>query len=1602
VTLQKASGTISRFVTWEPVRMRVLTVEDESTMNDLLQQFGVESIESLHGLEVDPVQGLTSQIERMLLEYDLGVLAHGYSPTPRSAEATAPESLLDHSVEVLQLSVRAGNCLLHAGIATVGELLQRSRADLMRLPNMGITSVAEIQQKLSELKLDADSAAPPTGNLPGSFSVAVLMPFETCGVPEKTAQRLRAAGFNDVHDLLGPDVEAIRVRAALKFTEIQALQTRLVSFRLRLGLYPPSWITEHLKELRTAFREDLYGLMGTEKEASPEWASTQSPRSAPTCLEEELEGLIPERVRKRRLPLIRRFLGWDGSTGTTLEKAGQEFDLTRERVRQIVSNSMQNRRLSDAAFLRRAIETIARQAPCSGEQAEAALLEQGLVRSQLRVESILATARALDINVPWQMEERNSFRVVMNAGDVDRTRNFHVEARRRISHFGATTKSYVLTALLDGPTSHFADLCCSLLADLKWLDENHKWFWLPTARNAVASRLSKILRVVPQLDIEVALAGVLRDRRMEDADLPLEIFRSFCNLIPWCGADEECVFARDSIPEEGEQDSNETLMRRILQEHGSVMRRQDLWFLASSHGIEKVSFERNLSDSNVLVRLAPEVYGLIGSSGIPVVLARPHPVAFLIEDTLQSDSVATADFEGFLEGCNPDLPDFPLQLLSRILFRSAPLRQLGVWSLVELGWAEPDLLKIRSWSQTAAVDFGEIRRQVVPYGTFRLDGAEAIALTFLACCSDIAMARADETEMWSTIQSAFGPRLRSQLFGGPGVPKARIREATERICSKLGIRQVFGREGEQSWRRTVFLQFGMTRRGYQRLPWWLTGYSVLPTAVEELLSSETLRSESFGEFWRTLQRCRASQLSYSQAVSILGQNPWVSAPEVDAVLSAALERTDVKGTGAGAIDDNDGESTDRLFGAPLLWWRGESPVFELPLRTRSRWLTEPRYVLVLHSGKRVTATQREGEYRLDGNLEVDLTAYQATVDLRSNQVSCLPKPLCIALTPEGYDFVFYDLANGELLPYGNEKLVPGHPYALLARSSLDATIEALEVRRVFDGAWILRAYRSGVPPSLEIRRDGQILWTTQDTSERTSERQTPKFQIACMGGRWGERATFTLQPISDLTPTHLLIDGKRVPLENSTGGAYRAAVTLTPYANYDRIHARVECILRNRVRWLGADLTMGTIQGIAIETEDGWKVLKETADMDAEYLRVHRIVTRLPPRFDGDDVSIDDWAWMEGSHFCGRPRTSANVMGEVVHAVGDPLRLSVGPYNRPVGGDTIARSVIHSGVVGWIEETHTDWQLQFRRRFELGKDHELWVWPSRSETPRVLDRSTWWQDDDVCHIRPESGVALVALAVSFKGSWLGARTSAQGWTGFRNLLRSCTNWKIMAPWLKWWRVPLLHPTLKTDASALAKAAPTETLHAWVLSDELSSLARFSEDYEDAWRSITRTFLWDWLPTKSESAEVLNRLGLLTGDCARDFVHSWEGYEDLLGTHPLLFVQLAARGVGGLYADKSDAGRRLLQQLRNQLLGIDPSAPQETVSRALRDAQQKAAAAMAVDDAFVARSLVPDAVALVRGNLERSHNLRVALANSYAVTQYLAATTLDKLIAGEIQ
>ena len=242
-----------------------------------------------------------------------------------------------------------------------------------------------------------------------------------------------------------------------------------------------------------------------------------------------------------------------------------------------------------------------------------------------------------------------------------------------------------------------------------------------------------------------------------------------------------------------------------------------------------------------------------------------------------------------------------------------------------------------------------------------------------------------------------------------------------------------------------------------------------------------------------------------------------------------------------------------------------------------------------------------------------------------------------------------------------------------------------------------------------------------------------------------------------------------------------------------------------------------------------------------------------------------------------------------------------------------------------------------------------------------------------------------------------------GWKGFADVISSSPDWRTTAQWLRWWRVPLLHENLKAAVGARIVEFRIETLCSWTSTENVQGNATYSEEHEDAWRSVTRRFLWDWKPDATESASILKRLGLLTGDPDQDSGQAWDGCEELLTIHPLLLAMAARRGLAELYPGHAfEDLLYLLEKLRNRILDLDLYANGSQTDRALLESRIRAAEAMAVDEAFVTRRLLPDAIAFVSGALARDHNLRVAIANSQAVRKYLAAAVIEKMIHGEIE
>ena len=78
----------------------------------------------------------------------------GRVPEEGAVESDEFRRVLDTPIEDLDLSVRSRHCLDSENIATVGDLVVRSEADLLKVRNFGRTSLTEIKKKLQGMNLE--------------------------------------------------------------------------------------------------------------------------------------------------------------------------------------------------------------------------------------------------------------------------------------------------------------------------------------------------------------------------------------------------------------------------------------------------------------------------------------------------------------------------------------------------------------------------------------------------------------------------------------------------------------------------------------------------------------------------------------------------------------------------------------------------------------------------------------------------------------------------------------------------------------------------------------------------------------------------------------------------------------------------------------------------------------------------------------------------------------------------------------------------------------------------------------------------------------------------------------------------------------------------------------------------------------------------------------------------------------------------------------------------------------------------------------------------------------------------------------------------------
>ncbi|HCP92060.1 MAG TPA: DNA-directed RNA polymerase subunit alpha, partial [Spartobacteria bacterium] len=89
----------------------------------------------------------------VFVNFNEDVIEFDETPAGVSEENMKLKKKLNMSVNEIELSVRAANCLNNANITTVGQLAQKTEAEMLKYRNFGKKSLNEIKDKLQQLEL---------------------------------------------------------------------------------------------------------------------------------------------------------------------------------------------------------------------------------------------------------------------------------------------------------------------------------------------------------------------------------------------------------------------------------------------------------------------------------------------------------------------------------------------------------------------------------------------------------------------------------------------------------------------------------------------------------------------------------------------------------------------------------------------------------------------------------------------------------------------------------------------------------------------------------------------------------------------------------------------------------------------------------------------------------------------------------------------------------------------------------------------------------------------------------------------------------------------------------------------------------------------------------------------------------------------------------------------------------------------------------------------------------------------------------------------------------------------------------------------------------
>jgi hypothetical protein len=425
-----------------------------------------------------------------------------------------------------------------------------------------------------------------------------------------------------------------------------------------------------------------------------------------------------------------------------------------------------------------------------------------------------------------------------------------------------------------------------------------------------------------------------------------------------------------------------------------------------------------------------------------------------------------------------------IPVLAHMLGRK-PAPIAAPWSTCELKLTEPFYEELLQ--QVLALPrylFDRFRgEQAIVYNIHghRVSNRLALGLALTMAIAEYARRQATEGQFWTVIARRFEEAgFYTRLFTTAGQPTSLCRELLEQTARAFNLRHIYGQEGHKEWYSSVVLQFGFTRRGFERrLAEWLAGQNAT-LATRMLLADPMLRSPSFSKTWEALWSYRKGNRTMDQARRALVESSWVLPEWTDSLLRVACERRELDALATGNWEE-DSDATDAFLSEPTLIW--EAPA-EPYLKTTLVHLADlnlqaPDYAVRV--GEMVVGRllrQPDGSYHADkgGEIRLPFVAGCLQVELAS-PVGEIAATQEIEVSEKDAEATLYDATTGQRITDADGvSLVHNHSYVLLLADDLQVHPAPIAVHTSAGPGFKAVALPPYAAGAVRVSLEGEVLW----------------------------------------------------------------------------------------------------------------------------------------------------------------------------------------------------------------------------------------------------------------------------------------------------------------------------------------------------------------------------------------------------------------------------------------------------------------------------------------------------------------------------------------------